>query len=52
MGSGDRIKYGVVDPIQGLGLGISVSRFPFTVTVSLHVLCWFISIGFGKGYDE
>jgi cytochrome bd-type quinol oxidase subunit 1 len=29
-----------------------MSRFPFTLTISVHFLFWGVSLGFGKGYDE
>lgn len=49
MGSGNRFSFGRVD---GFGLGVHVSRFPFNVTISLNFLFWFVSLGFGRGYDE
>ena len=35
-----------------LGLGFSVGRFPFALTINVQVLMWGVSLGFGKGYDE
>lgn len=49
MGSGDKFS---VWRAQGVGLGFSVSRFPFALTISVHLLLWGVSLGFGKGYDE
>lgn len=49
MGSGDRIQ---LMRTEAFGVGINVSRFPFAVTVSIHVALWVLSVGFGKGYDE
>jgi hypothetical protein len=49
MGSGDRIS---VWRTEGFGIGLNVSRFPFSVTISAQVLLWGVSIGFGKGYDQ
>lgn len=49
MGSGDRVKFVV---IPGFGLCATVSRFPFAVTVNLTVACFWVSFGFGKGYDQ
>lgn len=49
MGSGSRFTFGVTDSV---GFSFVVSRFPFAVTVNILVLCFYVSIGFGKGYDE
>lgn len=49
MGSGDRIA---VWRAEGFGIGLNVSRFPFAVTISAHLLLWGFSVGFGKGYDQ
>ena len=49
MGSGDRIKVGVATQF---GVGIWVSRFPFAFTLDLLIGVFYISIGFGKGYDQ
>jgi hypothetical protein len=49
MGSGDRIKFWNA---HAFGLGLSVARFPFTITINAHILFWGISVGFGKGYDQ
>jgi hypothetical protein len=49
MGSGDRIT---VWRAEGVGLGITIGRFPFALTISMQVLLWGFSIGFGKGYDQ
>ena len=35
-----------------IGLGFSVGRFPFALTINAQFLLWGVSIGFGKGYDE
>lgn len=49
MGSGDRIS---ICRTEAFGIGVNISRFPFSVTLSLHVALWVISFGFGKGYDD
>lgn len=49
MGSGDRIKF---TTSETLGLGLYASRFPFALTIGVHVLMWHLTIGFGKGYDQ
>lgn len=49
MGSGDRIK---LMQTEAFGIGVNVSRFPFSVTFSIHVALWVLSIGFGRGYDD
>jgi hypothetical protein len=49
MGSGKRFE---VWRSEAFGLGLSVSRFPFALTISVHLLAWGASIGFGKGYDQ
>ena len=49
MGSGDKFKYG---KLNCFGLGIYIDRFPFALTVGINVLFWYVSVGFGKGYDE
>lgn len=49
MGSGPRFS---ISSLDGFGLGIYVSRFPHTVSISINVIVINIYIGFGKGYDE
>jgi hypothetical protein len=49
MGSGSRFKVWRSDTF---GLGLNVARFPFSLTISVHLLAWGISVGFGKGYDQ
>jgi hypothetical protein len=49
MGSGSRFTFGRVD---GFGAGFSISRFPFALTFNAHALFWYVSVGFGRGYDE
>lgn len=49
MGSGDRVTF---YPARSFGLGVSVSRFPFALTFTAHLLLWGVSVGFGKGYDQ
>jgi hypothetical protein len=49
MGSGSRF---VFQQTEALGLGFSVTRFPFSVTVNVHILLWHMSVGFGRGYDQ
>lgn len=49
MGSGERIKF---NKTSSFGFGVYLSRFPFDWTLDFHFVCWSLSIGFGKGYDE
>ena len=49
MGSGDRIP---LHWARSFGLGFSVAKFPFSVTLNFQVLLWCLSVGFGKGYDQ
>lgn len=49
MGSGDRFK---VYRTHCFGLGFSVARFPFALTVRANFMMWGVSLGFGKGYDQ
>lgn len=49
MGSGDRFQF---HQINRFGLGFSLATFPFILTIDIHILFWYISVGFGKGYDE
>ena len=49
MGSGSRFK---ISKHEGVGLGVYIDTFPFSVTVNVSVLFWTISLGFGKAYDE
>jgi hypothetical protein len=49
MGSGNKFQVWKAD---GFGLGFSISRFPFALTISVSLLFWGVSLGFGKGYDE
>lgn len=49
MGSGKRFE---VWSSEAFGIGLNVARFPFALTISVHLLVWGISVGFGKGYDQ
>ena len=49
MGSGSRFKFGL---LRGFGLGLHIDDFPFQVTISANLLFWFVSVGFGKAYDD
>lgn len=49
MGSGKRFTYGRT---ESFGAGFAVARFPFALTIDANLFFWFVSIGFGKGYDE
>ena len=49
MGSGDKFKCGV---IPGLCFGVQADTFPFALTVTLFIGPFWVSYGFGKGYDE
>lgn len=45
MGRGDRIKFFLVD---AFGLGISMARFPFELTINVQIFWWILSVGIGK----
>lgn len=53
MGSGSRLQF---YPL-GLGgdwcfsLGLSLSSFPFALTVSVNFMFWGMSLGLGRAYD-
>ena len=49
MGSGDRFSFGRAD---GFGIGIYVSRFPFSVTIGMQFAVWNLTLGFGRAYDD
>ena len=49
MGSGDKFS---VDWMDGVGLGIYVSRFPHALSINISLIKVGIYIGFGKGYDQ
>jgi hypothetical protein len=49
MGSGDRITF---TSSEAFGIGFNVSRFPFALTINVHLLFWHLSIGIGRGYDD
>jgi uncharacterized membrane-anchored protein len=49
MGSGNKITAGTTD---SFGFGFNISKFPFQVTLNIQFAIWFVSIGFGKGYDQ
>ena len=48
MGSGDRIK---LYRAGSFGFGVYVDRFPFALTLNLHILLWGASFGIGRAYD-
>jgi hypothetical protein len=50
MGSGPRVNFRYIKEV--FGLGFSVNRFPFNITVHFHVFFWCLDLGFGKAYDE
>lgn len=51
MGSGDRIKVWKIR--EAIGLGITLSRFPFGfLTIDIMFFIWGISVGIGKAYDK
>jgi len=50
MGSGNRIKFSHMMP-GTIGFGIYIARFPFSYTISLGFLFWWLEIGIGKAYD-
>lgn len=49
MGPGSRFK---LRRTQGFGLGVFVCRFPFSWTIKVGLLVWYVEVGFGKGYDQ
>ena len=49
MGSGDRVTF---QTTESFGIGLNVCRFPFAVTVNIHLALWHLSFGFGRGYDQ
>lgn len=49
MGSGDRIK---LYRSGCFGIGVTLARFPFALTLNILFLFWTLSIGLGKGYDK
>lgn len=49
MGSGKRFT---AHSTSFIGLGFAIGRFPFALTINVHILLWCVSLGFGKGYDE
>lgn len=48
MGSGNRFKFG---RLEGFGIGLYVSRFPFALTLTVNLFFWYVSLGLGKPYD-
>ena len=50
MGSGPRFEISFNKDI--FGLGITISRFPHALSISLVFTWMSIYMGFGKGYDE
>lgn len=50
MGSGSKFSFN--QTFKYFSIGLSVSRFPHTVSVNFDLGFWHIYIGFGKGYDE
>ena len=49
MGSGSKIKFGYVPFIA---LGVSAARLPFAFTLHFNFICFYLTLGFGKGYDQ
>lgn len=49
MGSGPRFTAWLT---PGLIFGLTIARFPFSWTASLHLGFFAISYGFGRAYDE
>lgn len=49
MGSGSKFE---ITKMEGLGLGIYVSRFPHQLSININFIVWNVYLGFGKGYDE
>lgn len=49
MGSGDKFTYGIM---EGWGFGIHYYHFPFEHTITINLIKFHVTIGFGKGYDE
>lgn len=49
MGSGKRFMFYTM---RAFGIGVYISRFPFSLTIDLHFLVFGLQLAFGKGYDE
>ena len=49
MGSGSRVKFGRNDWFT---VGAVVHSFPFALTITIHLMVWYVQIGIGKGYDH
>lgn len=49
MGSGSKFKF---SKMEGVGLGVYISRFPHQLSININFIMWNLYIGFGKGYDE
>ena len=49
MGSGNKFSYGKT---ESFGMGFCISRFPFELTIGINFAWFYLSIGFGKGYDQ
>lgn len=50
MGSGEHIKFWLA--LDCWGLGIAVTSFPFPVTIQIHFIACFLSVGFGTPSDK
>lgn len=49
MGSGSRLKFSYNKDYYFLG--ISITRFPFKLTIAIGLIFFCIEIGLGKAYD-
>jgi hypothetical protein len=49
MGSGSKFTFGFM---RGLVFGFYTDDFPFTFTLRLYIGPLWVTLGFGKGYDE
>lgn len=50
MGSGSRFE--IKQSFEYFAIGVTASRFPHSLSVSVNLGFWHVYIGFGKGYDE
>lgn len=50
MGAGSRFKIQYIPEI--LGLGLFIGKFPFALTISIHLIVIRIEIGVGTPYDK
>jgi hypothetical protein len=49
MGSGNRFETSI---LPGIAFGVFYHRWPFQHTLTIHILCFAVTLGFGPGYDH